>query len=83
MDKLVYTLGNPSTSRISEAVPRLAGAHHRPHGRKGDSQVITRPKMFFRDQGPVAQTCELDITIPPIFVTRQRLLPSGARWKST
>jgi putative transposase len=64
LDKALYVICNPVASEL------VARAKHWPGLLKylpGHSQVVQRPDVFFRRQGPMPGSARLELTVPPQF----------------
>lgn len=62
--KLIYVLLNPVTAHLTDSVLDWPGASswslH-----EGRELVVSRPKFFFREDGPMPKTVTLRTTVPP------------------
>ena len=64
-DKLVYTLGNPVSSRLVASSRAWPGFQTRPDDILAPPRVIARPKAYFSDHGVEPETVTLTLTLPP------------------
>jgi hypothetical protein len=65
MDKLVYTATNPVLDHLVERVHHWPGVNGLAALLTGRSLRATRPRHFFRPDGPMPDALEMMLTVPP------------------
>jgi hypothetical protein len=65
VSKMVYTLTNPVKSHLVERAHHWPGATSLRHSLSGEPLVVTRPRVFFRDGGPMPASATLRFHRPP------------------
>jgi putative transposase len=65
MDKLVYTATNPVKDHLVDRVYHWPGVNGLAALLAGRPLRATRPRHFFRSEGPMPEAVELRLTIPP------------------
>lgn len=63
--KLVYAAANPVKDRLVDRVHHWPGVNAYVNLLSGRPLRASRPRHFFRDEGPMPETVELRLTIPP------------------
>jgi putative transposase len=66
MDKIVYVLSNPVSSHLVARSHQWPGLISRPGGYLLDPQCVRRPNIYFRPNGPVPESVDLNLTVPPM-----------------
>ncbi len=66
LDKIVYTLCNPTAAGLVAFGKEWPGLRTRPRDVAGRETVIRRPDVFFREDGPTPETVVLRIVPPSI-----------------
>ena len=66
-DKLLYVLSNPTAAGLVPSLSQWPGAHSDPRGYGGAPIVVRRPEVFFRADGLMPETAELELTVPAVF----------------
>ena len=66
LDKLVYTLTNPVSSRLVEKLEDWPGLLSLPED-IGKIHTAKRPAWYFRDNGPVPERASGVLNVPPAF----------------
>ncbi len=66
LDKIVYTLCNPTAAGLVAFGKEWPGQRTRPRDIAGTQTVIRRPGVFFREDGPTPETVVLRIVPPAI-----------------
>jgi putative transposase len=67
LDKIAYTLANPVAAGLVEYGHQWPGLRTTPAQVAGSTQVIKRPKLFFRRGGTMPKSVPLRIVRPPIL----------------
>jgi len=63
--RLCYTCTNPVSAFLVRSARDWPGAISLPEEMGGEPQLIERPEGFFRKNGPVPESCLLQLTVPP------------------
>ncbi|MCB9730923.1 MAG: hypothetical protein H6744_19745 [Deltaproteobacteria bacterium] len=64
-EKLVYTLGNPVSSRLVASSRAWPGFQTRPSDICESGRVVARPMAYFSENGAEPDTVTLNLTLPP------------------
>lgn len=66
LEKVVYTLANPVTDQLVERVFDWPGANSLRYTRAAPRTILVeRPRIFFREGGPLPKTVQLQVAVPP------------------
>jgi len=90
LEKVVYTLANPITDQLVERVFDWPGANSLRYTRAAPRTILVeRPRIFFREGGPLPKTVQLQVAVPPSNTRpydadcRYRLKAQGSRtWRT-
>lgn len=63
-DKMVYVFNNPVSSGLVSTMKEWPGAFSTPADMERPSEIVVRPKGFFREDGPVPSSTTLRLTMP-------------------
>lgn len=74
LEKLVYTATNPVKHGLVEKVHHWPGPKFVAALLNGKKMRATRPKHFFRDEGPMPEEIELDLGLPDDFEGKEEFL---------
>ena len=64
LEKIIYTLTNPIAAGLVPHLSQWPGAKSDPEG-YGETTVISRPKVYFREKSDVPEKVELQLVVPP------------------
>ncbi len=62
--KIVYVITNPVTAGLVSSWAKWPGAKSGPRAHEGAAKVIERPKLFFREDGPLPEAVTLRVSKP-------------------
>jgi len=66
MDKLVYAITNPVKDRLVDKLEHWPGASCLPALATGKALIATRPKRYFREDGPLPAVATLELVASPL-----------------
>jgi hypothetical protein len=67
MDKILYTICNPVAAALVPKSSQYPGVVTQPADYRAGPVEVSRPPVFFREQGPTPKTVKLEIVPPPGF----------------
>lgn len=72
VDKTAYVLANPVAAGLVRTGREWPGLWSAPELIGGEPMTVRRPSNFFREDGPMPETVELELTTPPGFDSAAR-----------
>jgi REP-associated tyrosine transposase len=67
IDKIAYVLANPVAAGLVRTGREWPGLWSAPEQIGGAPILVRRPRLFFREKGPMPETVELELAVPPGF----------------
>jgi len=67
LEKIIYTLTNPVEAGLVPSRSQWPGAGNDPRGYGGTPVIVRRPAVFFRVDGLMPESAELELTVPDAF----------------